>query len=267
MRRVRASAVVSSFLLAVTLALTGAAAAQASTQAAGAYVALGDSYSSGVGAGSYQTSSGTCKRSNLAYPQLWANANQPSGFSFMACSGATTSSVRSTQLAPLNSSTALVSVSAGGNDAGFADVMQTCVISSDTTCLNRIATARNYITSTLPGNLNALYADIRNRAPNARVVVMGYPKFYNVAAICAGLSDTKRTAINQAADLLNSTTSGRAAAYGFRFGDVRPPFTGHELCSGDSWLHSVNVTSIGESYHPKAAGQSGGYLPVLNAND
>ncbi|MEU3557012.1 SGNH/GDSL hydrolase family protein [Streptomyces fragilis] len=263
MRRARTSSLVSSFLLALTLAFTGATQAQA---AATSYVALGDSYSSGVGSGSYISSSGDCKRSTLAYPQLWANANAPSSFSFMACSGATTSSVRSTQLAPLSAGTQLVSVTAGGNDAGFADVMQTCVLSTETTCLNRINTARSYISSTLPGNLNALYTDIRNRAPNARVVVIGYPRFYDVAAVCAGLSDTKRTAINSAADLLNSVTSQRAAAYGFRFGDVRPPFTGHEICSGSSWLHSVNI-SIGESYHPKAAGQSGGYLPVLNAND
>ncbi|MET8575842.1 SGNH/GDSL hydrolase family protein [Streptomyces sp. NPDC005012] len=263
MRRVRRSSLVSSFLLAVALVLTGVGQAQAAPTS---YVALGDSYASGVGAGSYQSASGTCKRSNLAYPQLWANANASAAFSFMACSGATTSSVRSTQMGPLTTGTQLVSVTAGGNDAGFADVMQTCVLGTDTTCLNRINTARSYISNTLPGNLNALYADIRNRAPNARVVVLGYPKFYNVAAICAGLSDTKRTAINSASDLLNSTISGRAAAYGFRFGDVRPYFAGHELCSGSSWLHSLSV-NIGDSYHPKAAGQSGGYLPALNAND
>ncbi|MFI6874696.1 SGNH/GDSL hydrolase family protein [Streptomyces sp. NPDC050400] len=263
MRRVRATSLASSFLIALTIAFTGAGQAQA---AATSYVALGDSYSSGVGAGSYQSGSGDCKRSNLAYPQLWANANSPSSFSFMACSGATTSTVRSGQLGPLTSATQLVSVTAGGNDVGFADVMQTCILGTSATCLDRVATARSYISSTLPGRLDALYADIASRAPSARVVVIGYPKFYDVEAVCAGLSDTKRTAINQAADQLNSVISQRAAAKGFRFGDVRPPFTGHEICSGDSWLHSLDI-SIGESYHPKAAGQSGGYLPVLNAND
>jgi hypothetical protein len=141
------------------------------------------------------------------------------------------------------------------------------VLNSDSVCLDRINTARTYISNTLPGNLNSLYTDIKNRAPNARVVVLGYPKFYDVAAICVGLSDTKRTAINNASDLLNSVIQQRAAAYGFRFGDVRTTFAGHEICSGSSWLHSVDWLNIGQSYHPKAAGQSGGYLPVLNAND
>ena len=51
--------------------------APASAQAAVHYVALGDSYSSGVGAGSYIGSSGPCDRSTNAYPALWDAANQP----------------------------------------------------------------------------------------------------------------------------------------------------------------------------------------------
>ena len=90
---------------AVTFAAGGAA--HAST---GGYVALGDSYSSGVGAGDYTSSSGSCDQSTNAYGQLWANANSPSSFSFEACSGATTSDVLSSQLGPLNSGTSLVSI-------------------------------------------------------------------------------------------------------------------------------------------------------------
>jgi lysophospholipase L1-like esterase len=251
---------VSAFLL----ALLGAGPAQA---AGPAYVALGDSYSSGNGAGSYISSSGDCHRSNNAYPARWAAANSPASFAFVACSGATTSTVTSSQLGSLNASTGLVSITVGGNDAGFADAMTTCVTSSDTTCLNRLATARSFITSTLPGRLNTVYAAIKNRAPNARVVVLGYPHMYvEPSWWCVGLSETKREAINDTADVLNSVISARAAAHGFRFGDVRPTFDGHELCSGDDWLHDLAIPTW-ESYHPTSAGHSGGYLPVLNAND
>lgn len=268
MRRSRLVVFVSSLLLAAGTALTGAATAQASSLAAtGGYVALGDSYSSGVGAGSYIASSGECKRSTKAYPYLWAAAQSPSTFHFTACSGARTGDVLSGQLGPLSSSTALVSLSVGGNDAGFADVMTTCVSQSDSACLSRLATARSYVDSTLPGKLDSVYSAIRSKAPGARVVVLGYPRFYKLGSTCAGLSQTKRQAINSASDHLNTAIAKRAAHHGFVFGDVRTTFTGHELCSGDSWLHSVNWLNIGESYHPKAAGQSGGYLPVLNAND
>ncbi|MEU7060784.1 SGNH/GDSL hydrolase family protein [Streptomyces sp. NPDC046197] len=264
MRRSRFAAHVGSLLLALGLALTGAASAQASQPAAtGGYVALGDSYSSGVGAGSYIASSGSCDRSTNAYPYLWNAAHAPSSFAFTACSGARTDDVLANQLGPLNSATALVSLTIGGNDAGFSDVMTTCVLQSDSSCVSRINTAKAYVDTTLPGKLDNLYSTIRGKAPSAHVVVLGYPRFYKLGQTCLGLSDTKRSAINGAADYLDAAIAKAAADHGFTFGDVRTTFTGHEICSGSSWLHSVNWLDIGESYHPTAAGQSGGYLPVL----
>jgi hypothetical protein len=264
MRRSRITAYVTSLLLATVAALTGATSAQASQLAAPTgYVALGDSYSSGVGAGGYIGSSGDCKRSTKAYPYLWAAAHSPSSFNFTACSGARTGDVLANQLTPLGSSTGLVSISVGGNDAGFADVMSTCVLQSDSSCIARINTARAYVDSTLPGQLDTVYDAISSRAPAAHVVVLGYPRFYKLGQTCLGLSEAKRTAINGASDYLNNALAKRAADHGFTFGDVKPAFTGHEICSGSSWLHSLNLLNIGESYHPTAAGQSGGYLPAL----
>ncbi|GAA2981100.1 SGNH/GDSL hydrolase family protein [Streptomyces fulvorobeus] len=257
----------SSLLFGAVLALTGGGAAQAAESAAVDYVALGDSYSSGVGAGGYISSSGDCKRSTRAYPSLWAAANSPASFAFTACSGARTNDVTAGQLGPLNSSTDLVSVSIGGNDAGFADVMTTCALQSEATCLSRVATARAYVDSTLPARLDSVYGAISAKAPAARVVVLGYPRFYQLGGNCiAGLTENERAAINSAADHLNAATAKRAADHGFTFGDVRPTFTGHEICSGSAWLHSVNWLNIGDSYHPTAAGQSGGYLPVMSAS-
>lgn len=266
MRRSRIAARVGSLLLTVGLVLTGTAAAQAAQPAAaGGYVALGDSYSSGVGAGSYISSSGDCDRSTKAYPYLWNAAHAPSSFAFTACSGARTDDVLANQLGPLDSGTSLVSITIGGNDAGFSDVMTTCVLQSDSTCLSRIATAKAYVDSTLPGKLDNLYSVIRGKAPSAHVVVIGYPRFYLLGQTCLGLSETKRSAINGAADYIDAAIAKVAANHGFTFGDVRTTFGGHEICSGSSWLHSVNWLDIGESYHPTAAGHSSGYLPVLNS--
>lgn len=264
MRLTRRLSAVAALIIGFVLALVGAGPAQA---AAPAYVALGDSYSSGNGAGNYIDSSGDCHRSNNAYPALWSQANSPSSFSFVACSGAVTSDVTGSQVSALNSSTGLVSITIGGNDAGFADVMTTCVLGSDSTCLNRIATARSFVNSTLPGRLDSVYNAIKSRAPNAHVVVLGYPRFYvEPAGLCLGLSQTKRDAINDAADLLNSVISARASAHGLTYGNVAAAFSGHELCSGDDWLHDLALPTW-EAYHPTALGHSGGYYPVLNAND
>ncbi|MFF7412554.1 SGNH/GDSL hydrolase family protein [Streptomyces lydicus] len=264
MRLSRFAALTSAFFVTTALALTGAsAAASAQLPTATGYVALGDSYSSGVGAGSYDSTSGSCKRSTRSYPALWSAAHAPSSFAFTACSGARTGDVVSGQLGPLNASTGLVSITIGGNDAGFADTMTTCALQGESACLARVAQARTYIDNTLPGRLDTVYGAIAQKAPNARVVVLGYPRFYKIGGSClAGLSDKSRTAINAAADDINGVTAKRAADHGFSFADVTTTFTGHELCSGSAWLHSVTYP-VDESYHPTSAGQSGGYLPVF----
>ncbi|MFI9052716.1 SGNH/GDSL hydrolase family protein [Streptomyces sp. NPDC053427] len=264
MRLSRPAALVSAFLVTTALALTGAsAAASAQLPLATGYVALGDSYSAGVGAGSYDSGSGSCKRSTKAYPALWAAAHSPSSFSFTACSGARTGDVLSGQLGPLGSSTGLVSITIGGNDAGFADTMTTCALQGESACLARVAKARAYVDNTLPGQLDGVYNAIAQKAPAAHVVVLGYPRFYKLNGSCvAGLSEKSRAAINAAADDINSVTAKRAADHGFAFSDVNSTFAGHELCSGSPWLHSVTYP-VDESYHPTAAGQSSGYLPVF----
>ncbi|MPZ79150.1 MAG: lipase [Actinophytocola sp.] len=250
---------------AVLAALTVVGLATPASAAAGKYAALGDSYSSGTGAGSYGDS-GSCKRSANSYPQLWANANAPSTFSFVACSGAVTGDVLNNQVGAVTADTALVTISIGGNDAGFADVMTDCNLGSDATCVSRNQEAQNFARTTLPGRLDNVYTQIRNRAPSARVVVLGYPHIYQLGGTCwIGLSETKRAAINQSSDVLASVISGRADAYGFTYIDARNTFAGHEICaSGTRWLNSI-TWPIDESYHPNSSGQRGGYYNPLES--
>jgi hypothetical protein len=262
MKKQQFASVASALVLMCVAALLGAGSAHA---AAANYVALGDSYSSGLGAGGYEASSGDCKRSTKAYPELWAAAHHPSSFAFTACSDAKTTDVVSGQLGPLNSATSLVSISAGGNDVGFSDVMITCTLEPGSACLSRVAKARTFVDKSLPGLLDTVYDKISTKGPHAHVVVLGYPRFYKIPGDCLlGLSDTARSAINGAADDLDGVIAKRAADHGFTFADVRGAFTGHELCSGAPWMHSVTLPTD-ESYHPTAAGQSGGYLPALSA--
>ncbi|GAA2775291.1 SGNH/GDSL hydrolase family protein [Kitasatospora cinereorecta] len=263
----RPARAVSVATMAILLSLSTLVAAAGSASAAGVrYAALGDSYSSGVGAGSYTGESGSCKRSTNSYPYLWKTAHAPSAFADAACSGAKTGDVLNSQLGILDSSTTLVSITIGGNDAGFASTMQTCVLDSDSACLNAVAAAKQYATSTLPGLLDQVYSAIHGKAPGAHVVVLGYPHLYKVPGSCIfGISDTKRNAINGAADVLDDVIAKRVANAGFTFEDVRGLFASHEICgSGTRWLNSTTLP-IDESYHPNAAGQSGGYLPAFSA--
>jgi lysophospholipase L1-like esterase len=230
------------------------------------YVALGDSYASGVGAGNYISSSGSCDRSPNAYPALWAAAHSPAAYNSVACSGATTTSVRGTQLSALSGTTSLVSVTVGGNDVGFSNIMETCALQGTSSCVAAVQTGENTAQNTLPGLLDTLYSGIRTAAPNARVVVVGYPVFYQLHTFCIGLSEQSHEKLDEGINLLDGVISSAAARHGFAFADVRNAFVGHQLCSGgDKWLHALNFTDISESYHPTAAGQSGGYLPVFTS--
>jgi lysophospholipase L1-like esterase len=227
------------------------------------YVALGDSYSAGDGAGS---NSGSCDQSPNAYPALWAAANSPASFTFAACSGATTTDVIDSQLSSLSSATTLVSVTIGGNDVGFSSVMETCVLDSTSSCESAVSTAEQYANNTLPGLLDTMLSDIHADAPNAKVVVLDYPDFYDLSVtICIGLSSADHQALDNGANDLDGVVATAAADNGDTFADVRSQFSGHELCDGAGWLNSVDLTDIDGSYHPTATGQQDGYLPVFSA--
>ncbi|GAA3138389.1 SGNH family lipase [Planomonospora alba] len=229
----------------------------ASHAAAETYVALGDSYSSGTGAGNYTNV--LCTRSANAYPQRWAAANSPAAFRFVACGGAKIPDVRNNQLSALDGSTTLVSITIGGNDVGFADTMLNCLLSTTTACRNAVNKGLEYAQNVLPGELDALYAEIRARAPQAKVVVLGYPRLYKDGGIClGGPSATKRSIINGGADRLNEVIAARAAAAGFTFADARAAFAGHEICTSAPWISGATV-------HPTATGHARGYLPALSA--
>ncbi|MET7834990.1 SGNH/GDSL hydrolase family protein [Micromonospora sediminicola] len=256
-RRVRTA------LAAVLAAVLGAVLLPGAARAATVnYVALGDSYSSGVGAGPYDLS--TCLRSQKSYAPLWAAAHAVTSFRFPACGGAVTADVRNNQVGQLSASTTLVTITIGGNDAGFADVMTSCRFGSTSSCESAVAGAKAFATATLPGRLDATYTAIRERAPNARLVVLGYPRLFETG-YCGllAMSSYKRTILNQAADVLNGVTADRAGAAGATFVDARPYFTGHGVCAAEPWIR--DVSGVIEAYHPNASGYRYGYLAALTA--
>ena len=135
------------------------------------YVALGDSYSSGVGSRTFYSESGECKRSPYAYGPLVAAAKGYT-LSFQACGGAKTNEVVEKQLGTLSSTTALVTISIGGNDAGFGHVMEECAVYYFW-CGEAIEEADTYIKNSLPKALETTYKAIRAKATTAQVIVLG----------------------------------------------------------------------------------------------
>jgi len=233
--------------------------------AAPSYVALGDSYSSGVGTRTYIGDGTDCQRSNSAYPKLVAGQLGYS-LNFQACSGAKIAQVTN-QLSALNSGTDYVTLSVGGNDAGFTGVLTECAKPGwMSNCNKKIDAAEKFIKNTLPGKLSTLYASIRSRASSARVVIVGYPRLF-MGEDCNALtwfSPAEEKRLNATADLLNSKLSAAAAAKGFAFANPTSRFTGHAVCDSPEWLNGLS-NPISESYHPNKAGHSSGYTPLVAA--
>ena len=260
--RLRSGRIAITLLGTVTFTLAGVHTAHA---APAVYTALGDSYSSGVGARTYYADSGSCYRSPLAYPVL-AAARLGATLTFAACSGARVADVLNTQLGSLSPGTTLVTVSAGGNDAGFANVITSCARPWPWTCWGDINNANAVIRDTLPGRLDGLYRAIRERAPNATVVVVGYPRVFNgeECNLGARISSGEQAELNRTADLLAGVIAARAAAAGFSFVDPRAGFTGHAVCDDVEWLNGLSYPIL-DSYHPNPAGHASGYGPLVLA--
>ncbi|TDW93108.1 GDSL-like lipase/acylhydrolase family protein [Kribbella pratensis] len=221
------------------------------------YVALGDSYASGVGTRSYIESSGSCQRSTKAYAYIDAG-RIGANLTFVACSGARVADVTANQLPAVTSSTNIVSVQVGGNDAGFSSVITECAKPSWLAdCTGAVANARSIINNSLPGRLNTLYSSIRSRASSAKVVVVGYPRLFNGTDCNAGtfFSPDEMTKLNATADLLNSKVSASASAAGFTFVDPTSNFIGHAVCGSPEWINGLS-NPVSESYHPNVTGQA-----------
>jgi lysophospholipase L1-like esterase len=248
----------------------------ASAQPAGGYVALGDSYSSGVGTGRYDLDPG-CQRSSLAYPYLWQAANRPAGFEFLACGGARIGDVRgqATESALLPQAE-LVTLTAGGNDVGVGTVLSVCTNPSvtDDQCYAAVEQGETVATSAaFHDGMVSLLATIGNRAPDAHVEVLGYPTLFEETTTCAAVAPSlpRRVRINDGAEVLRSAIKKATKDYQktvdsrhlVQFVDVNRYFEDHRICSPEAWINGFVPQAPGESFHPNAAGHARGYLRAL----
>lgn len=245
-------------VVSVTALTSGAAQAQTVE-----YVALGDSYASGVGTRDYIDDS-SCRRSDAAYPSLLADAIG-ADLTFAACSGAKTGDVLNNQLGGLSASTDLVTITIGGNDTGWTGVVQKCAYPYPWNCWKEIDAAEAFVRDQLPAKLHAVYNAIEDAAPNAEVIVLGYPLLFNGEECNAitRISPGEQAALNDAADLLGDVIGTAALSHGFQYADVRAAFDDHAVCDDTEWINGISYP-IAESYHPNKAGQRDGYYELLN---
>ena len=231
------------------LATVGLTSASAAPRQPVVYDALGDSYASGYGVPPY----GACGRSDAAYAVQVSGREKLALDDFVACAGATTTTlVTGGQLAALDSDTDLVTLTIGGNDTRWGDTVAACLGDTDAQCAGSIAQARARITGTLPGLLDAVYAQVASRAPHAHVLVTGYPRLFSPergAFLLA--SPAEQQALNDGADLLDRVIAEAAARHGFGFVDVTKRFDGHGANAADPWITGPFSPA---AFHPNAEG-------------
>ncbi|WP_181803064.1 SGNH/GDSL hydrolase family protein [Streptomyces shenzhenensis] len=242
-----------------------AAPAQAATPAYDSttqYVAMGDSFSSGLGA---PNASLDCGRSPQGYPTLWAQAHGITSFTDVTCGGAVTDDVLAKQISGLNAQTDVVTITIGGNDAAWGDKVMTCMLSGDTACTDAVNKAVADL-PTVAAKVDRTYAAIRQAAPNATVYVLGYPLLFEETAACSAWlvpNQYQRKEIDRFGRALNQTLGQRASNAGFRFVDAQPFFAGHAVCSSQPWIYPV--VNLPAPLHPTADGYRLGYLAALTS--
>lgn len=282
-RRTRTLLASAAAFLAITTAF-GASPALAADDPVDRYVALGDSYASGAGVPDQVDSA--CTRSNRNYPALVTTALAPGAHKDVTCGGATTVHMTSAQnsSAPpqfdaLSSDTDLVTLTIGGNDIGFANIILRCVSlgvfsPAGSPCKNSYTwTGTDRLAATINATapkITAAIDGIRQRAPQARILVTGYPAILpddgsncpSVVSIAKGdapwLRDTHKR--------LNTMIATQAAARGAQYVDTYTQSVGHDICkpAGTRWMEPL-VTSAAAPFHPNAAGEQAMADAVLTA--
>lgn len=228
-----------------------------------------------------------CHRSTRAYPQLFRFGSGAPRLSSFACSGATSADISTdTQEGEgspqadhpeLSAPTDLVTITIGGNDAGFSAVLRGCAlrhfVGRDCT-RGAVRRLLREGLAALPAKLDVAFDSIRTRlGPHSAAIVLDYPQLFPAALRrqrCPRLATlyTPRVQrfLRDAAVDLRDVLRAAAARAGFQFLDVMPAFAGHEVCTRHPWIRPLKLSlrqlrrfklpfDYG-SFHPNAAGQA-----------
>lgn len=196
-----------------------------------------------------------------------------------------------TQLAQgwVDADTNVVTLTIGGNDARFSDVIQYCmgvsggptihncsdsgqIMPGDTQDLK--TTEPHIISDLMPAKLQATYNAIHALAPNAVIIVGGYPQLFTPQGddgICLGMiAKGDKLWLNSMGALMDSTVQSSvkavaAAGVKIYYADPEPTFSGHEECTSNQYLNGVDLVNTVYSFHPNSAGQENGYTPAFQS--
>ena len=237
------------------------------------YVALGDSYTSAPLVPVTEMAKG-CYRSTANYPSLVAR-KLGARLEDRSCGGARTTDFRRNQypevppqLTAVKPGVDLVTVSIGGNDERvFSELIVRCTrlraqnpegapcrkymrSTGSDLLLSALRTTRSRVTDVV--------RKVRQQAPRAKVLVVGYPQIISADSRCAQLPLAAGDYAYGEQVNLAMTEVLRSAAKATRstYVDVWAASQGHDICSDDPWINgAVNDQKRAAAYHPFAAEQ------------
>ncbi|TSD93389.1 SGNH/GDSL hydrolase family protein [Gordonia rubripertincta] len=249
------------------------------------YVALGASFSAGVGIPSPVPGSPSgCGRSTNNFPRLVAEAE---GYRLkdMSCGGAQTRHLTTSQTAGqppqfdgLSSTTDVVTMQIGYNDGNvysgsIADCSQTASGSSQLApCEARTLGRYSAEIQVTAANIAAAIAGVKDRAPSARILVVGYPAVYPQQGNCPGrnpFSAPDTAFLDRLEVELNTMLKTQAQSAGVDFVDTYGPSVGHDSCKPQStrWVEPYTNPIGALRLHPNAKGHQQVAKAVLAALD
>jgi lysophospholipase L1-like esterase len=246
--------------------------AQRPVDRTGAYVALGSSFAAGIGLGPAAPGSPfICQRTLAGYPRQLATLLR-THLVDMSCSGATIRQVVDggqiflpPQIDAIGPQTRLVTLTGGGNDVAYVgDLM---LISTKRAGGFRGWLADMFAADPLPvdrrpfsqlsATMTRTIAAIRQRAPQARIVIITYPAILPATGTCPalGLSDAEAQLMRAVGARLDQLTRKVARDENILSVDMANLSQGHDVCSDEPWVLGA-FPSNGTAFHPNAAGAS-----------
>ena len=231
-------------------------------------VVIGDSTAAAVGnpvAGNASALDRACGRSSQAYAPDLAAVNNWNVLN-LACSGATIQNgllgvqlLGDGQLAPAQLDEAqrathakVIIVSVGADDVEWSIMTRLCVASA--VCNDKVSTAYfDELLNAFTRSYYQLLGDLADLPGTPAVLVNEYysPFGPNIGCLTRyGLTPAKERVLLARLGQLNTVLAEGAQVFGFGVAD--PPFTGHQLCSGDPWVQGPGDPA---PLHPTAAGE------------
>lgn len=239
------------------------------------YVALGDSYTSAPLVPETDPQEG-CLRSTGNYPSLVAAELEGTVLTDVSCAGADSLSLvgvqrtfdggaQPPQLQAVTEDTSLVTLSIGGNDFGlFSTIVGGCaqVAQTDPTgspCTDVASGNASQVLRKIEQRVASAVEGIRGRAPDARILVVGYPQIVPqgdrscpALPIAEGDLPFARTVNEGLADALEEA----AATAEVEYVDVYAATEGHDICADDPWIAGrETIDGQALAFHPLAAEQ------------